>query len=110
MAFSAKLRLLWRAHAGQHEILIFFEAFITTRSNKTIESWIEDNLEDPSLREYYQTMMRKYIWGYKAVSNHQYRKGNVAGAGHQDYKYKETEGKAGSGSGIIKNRGQNGAI
>ena len=32
MTFSAKLRPLCRAHAGQHEILTFFETFITTRS------------------------------------------------------------------------------
>lgn len=47
--------------------------------NKTTESWIEDNLESAPLRNYYQSSMQKYIWGYKPVTNHRYRKGSEVG-------------------------------
>lgn len=47
--------------------------------NKATESWIEDNLESSTLRSYYQSSMQKYIWGYKPVTNHRYRKVKEAG-------------------------------
>ena len=74
--------------------------------NKAIESWIEDNLENSTLRSYYQYSMKKYIWGYKPVTNHRYRKVKEAGLASRIASLKKLKEKLESAMGIsrIKDR------
>lgn len=70
--------------------------------NKTIESWIEDNLDSATLRNYYQSLMQKYIWDYKPVTNHRYRKGNDAGLATKIASIRKLKEKLESAMGISR--------
>ncbi len=70
--------------------------------NKTIESWIEDNLESEPLKNYYQSSMQKYVWGYKPVTNHRYRKGSEVGLVTKIASIKKLKKKLESAMGISK--------